>query len=171
MTAPIAQAGMPKKKRAYGYSATNTRNTASSMASSDQAVTSSTIAAKAGTIVSSRSITPNRLRPRRPSISRPKYQKIASVTTGHRPGSLASGQVKIRHSSPPRTLDGYSTRLFHRLRSMAQRNMLATQARTTRTVVVTSSVPMRNHGSLALRRSGTENENRPAMGPNRILDI
>ena len=37
-------------------------------------------------------------------------------------------------------------------------------------VVVTSSVPMRNHGSLALRRSGTENEKRPAMGPNRILD-
>ena len=37
-------------------------------------------------------------------------------------------------------------------------------------VVVTSRVPMRNHGSLALRRSGTENEKRPAMGPDRILD-
>ena len=29
---------------------------------------------------------------------------------------------------------------------------------------------MRNHGSLALRRSGTENEKRPAMGPNRSLE-
>ena len=36
--------------------------------------------------------------------------------------------------------------------------------------MVTSSVPMRNHGSLAFRRSGTENEKRPAMGHNRILD-
>ena len=30
MTAPIAHAGMPKKNRANGYSAMNTRNTASS---------------------------------------------------------------------------------------------------------------------------------------------
>ena len=48
--------------------------------------------------------------------------------------------------------------------------MLATHSSTTRTVVVTSSVPIRNHGSLALRRPGTENEKRPAMAPNRILD-
>ena len=41
---------------------------------------------------------------------------------------------------------------------------------TTSIVVVMSSVPMRNHGSLVPRRSGTENENRPAMGHNRILD-
>ena len=53
---------------------------------------------------------------------------------------------------------------------IAQTNIVATDARTTSMVVVTSSVPMRNHGSLALRRSGTENEKRPAMGPNRILD-
>ena len=36
--------------------------------------------------------------------------------------------------------------------------------------MVTSRVPIRNHGSLAFRRPGTENEKRPAMGPNRILD-
>ena len=52
----------------------------------------------------------------------------------------------------------------------AQTNMLATEPITTSIVVVTSSVPMRNHGSLVPRRSGTENENRPAMGHNRILD-
>ena len=44
-------------------------------------------------------------------------------------------------------------------------NIVATDARTTSIVVVMSRVPMRNHGSLALRRSGTENEKRPAMGP------
>ena len=35
MTAPIAQAGMPKKNRVYGYSAMKTRNTASSTAASE----------------------------------------------------------------------------------------------------------------------------------------
>ena len=48
--------------------------------------------------------------------------------------------------------------------------MLATHSRTTRIVVVTSSVPIRNHGSPKFRRSGTENEKRPAMTLNRILE-
>jgi hypothetical protein len=55
-------------------------------------------------------------------------------------------------------------------RLAAQTNRLATEAMTTSIVVVMSSVPMRNHGSLVPRRSGTENENRPAMSHNRILD-
>ena len=37
-------------------------------------------------------------------------------------------------------------------------------------VVPTSSVPIRNHGSPAFRRPGTENEKRPAMASHRILD-
>ena len=41
--------------------------------------------------------------------------------------------------------------------------MLATPRITTNTVVVTSSVPMLNHGSLGPRRSGTEMEKRPGI--------
>src|SRR5262245_62925293 len=41
--------------------------------------------------------------------------------------------------------------------------MLATHVRMTSTVVVTSSVPIRNHGSLGPRLPGTEIENRPAI--------
>ena len=111
-----------------------------------------------------------RVRPSRPSISRPKYQKMAIVRTAQMLGWLASGHVTSRHTSPRRTASGSSTRFDHSSRLMAHTNIDATDASTTSMVVVTSSVPIRNHGSLALRRSGTENEKRPAMEPNRILD-
>ena len=87
------------------------------------------------------------------------------------PGSLASGQVTTRQISPLRTASGIEDEVDHS-DSVDRPDEHAgdATARMTRIVVVTSSVPIRNHGSLALRRSGTENEKRPAMGPNRILD-
>ena len=115
-------------------------------------------------------MTAKRVRPTSPSISRPKYQKMAMMRTCQMLATLASGHVSRRHTSPPRTASGSSTRFDHSRGLSPQRNMDATDARTTSMVVVTSSVPIRNHGSLALRRSGTENEKRPAMEPNRILD-
>jgi hypothetical protein len=84
---------------------------------------------------------------------------------------LAIGHVNSRQSSPLRTSEGFRTSSSNVVLSIAQMNMLATHARRTTIVVVTSRVPILNHGSLALRRSGTENEKRPAMTPNRILDI
>ena len=48
MTAPMAQAGMPKKKRANGYSAMNTRNTASSTARSEKSPMSSAVPTRPG---------------------------------------------------------------------------------------------------------------------------
>jgi hypothetical protein len=119
---------------------------------------------------SSRSITANLVRPRSPSISRPKYQKMPIVRTSQMPGWLASGQVRRRQTSPPRTASGSRARFSQASWLAAHTNIVATDASTTSIVVLTSSVPMRNHGSLALRRSGTENEKRPAMGLNRILD-
>ena len=123
-----------------------------------------------GITASSNSMMPNLLRPRRPSTCRPKYQKMAIVMTVHRSGTFASGHVTRRHSSPLLTSSGSNHRYMWAVSLAAQRNRLATHAMTTSIVVVMSSVPIRNHGSLVSRRSGTENENRPAMAHNRILD-
>ena len=60
-----------------------------------------------------------RTRPSSPSISRPKYQKMASVMTVQRSGSLASGHVTIRHSWPLLTSSGHRTRVSQIDRSMA----------------------------------------------------
>ena len=126
-----------------------------------------------GMTVSSSSSTAKRARPSIPSISRPKYQKMAERDDRPQmPGSLASGQVTSRQIWPLATASGIEDEVGPTSRSVsiAQTNMLATHRRMTRIVVLTSSVPIRNHGSPALRRSGTENEKRPAMGPNRILE-
>ena len=96
ITAPMAQAGMPKKKRANGYSAMKIRNTASSTGLSPNRTMSSRTAASPGITVTSSSSTAKRARPSVPSISRPKYQKMARVMTSQMPGSLASGQVTTR---------------------------------------------------------------------------
>ncbi len=94
---------------------------------------------------------------------------MAIVMTVHRLGSLANGHVNSRHTSPSRTADG-KRRVDARTAGSTPTNMPATEPSTTSIVVLTSSVPIRNHGSLALRRPGTENEKRPAMAHNRILE-
>ena len=113
MTAPIAHAGMPKKKRTYGYSAMKIRNTASSTGSRPAMPMSSSTPTIPGMTVSSSSRMAKRTRPTMPSTSRPKYQKMASVMTTQSAGSLASGQVNSRHTSPLRTASGIRTRLAH----------------------------------------------------------
>ena len=92
--------------------------------------------------------------------------------TSQIPGWLASGHVTTRHTWPPRTSSGMQGEVAARRLVDRPENHAGDAERGRRAIVVlTSRVPMRNHGSLALRRSGTENEKRPAMGPNRILDI
>ena len=82
MTAPNTHAGMLKKKRANGYSATNTRNTHSStgrepgLGQVDQRADDAGDDRRSGA-----RNTANWLRPSSPSTCRPKYQKMASVTT------------------------------------------------------------------------------------------
>ena len=104
--APIAQAGTPKKNRTYGYSAMNTRNTASSTGRSPKSPMSSKRADDARDDRQQQEHDGEPVRPSSPSISRPKYQKMAIVRTVQMPGSLASGHVKSRHTSPPRTASG-----------------------------------------------------------------
>ena len=123
------------------------------------------------TVTSSSSRTAKRTRPSRPSISRPKYQKMASVMTVQRSGSLASGQVNDPPHLAVAHLVGVEARGWPTSVLVDRPDEHAGDAQQdTSTVVLTSSVPIRNHGSPALRRSGTENEKRPAMGLNRILD-
>ncbi len=82
-----------------------------------------------GMTVSSSSRTANRSRPSSPSISRPKYQKMAIVMTVQMSGSLASGHVTSRHTSPSRTAAGTSDEVDRRAPgSIAQTNMLATHS-------------------------------------------
>ena len=93
ITAPIAQAGMPKKKRMYGYSAMKIRNTASSTGSMPKMVMSSRTPNTPGMTVSRSRRTAKRARPTIPSTSRPKYQKMASEMTVQIEGWLATGHV------------------------------------------------------------------------------
>ena len=110
--------------------------------------------------------TAKRTRPSSRSTSVPKYQKMASEITSQRSGSLATGHVAMRQICPSRTRSGSSQSLSSTGRlgpSIAHTNMLTTHVRMTKTVVVTSSVPIRNHGSLGPRRPGTEIEKRPVI--------
>ena len=95
---------------------------------------------------------------------------MANVMTTQMEASLASGQVTRRQISPERTSSGNITNCSQTPSAMPHRTMPTTDRSTTRIVVPTSSVPIRNQGSPAFRRPGTENEKRPAMAPHRILD-
>ena len=79
---------MPKKNRANGYVATKTRNTPNSIGRMPASAMSRNVPTSPGTAAMITSIRANRLRPMRPSMSRPKNQKMASVMTVHRSGSL-----------------------------------------------------------------------------------
>ena len=64
----------------------------------------------------------NLFRPSRPSISRPKYQKMAIVITVQSVGSLASGHVNRRQISP-RVRVRVSTQVSTSVRLIAQTNI------------------------------------------------
>ena len=163
---------MPKKKRANGYSATKTRKTPSS------------IGRDAGLgDVEERADEPGDDREEqrasrrsgcarcRPSISRPKYQKMASVMTVQRSGSLASGHVhEPPHLAAADRRPGRARGSASAAGLMAHTNIDShAHESETSTVVETSSVPSRNHVTELWWLSGVENEKRPAIGRHRIL--
>ena len=119
-TAPIAHAGMPKKNRAYGYSATKMRNTASSTGRMPAWGRSSSVPTMPGTTVRTSRRTAKRTRPSSPSISRPKYQKMASVMTVHRSGIVGQrpGDDPPQLAAPDQS-SGHRTSLCQIARSIA----------------------------------------------------
>ena len=174
MTAPNTHAGMLKKKRANGYSATNTRNTHSSTGASPAWGRLISVPTMPGitTIRSSRN-TANWLRPSRPSSCRAEVpqdherddepdrlalREVVGQRPRDQPPHLAVEHLVGSAGSAPNTLVLSGPRA-------PRRTCWPRRAITTSTVVVTSSVPMLNHGSLGPRRSGTEMEKRPAIAP------
>ena len=117
-------------------------------------------------------------RPISRSTSLPKYQKMAMVMTVQmRRRSLTSGHVTSRQIWPLATSSGISASFARRRSPLMRPDEHADDAEraTTSMVVVTSTVPIRNHGSSAPRRPGNESEKRLAArrcgsADRRILD-
>ena len=150
-TAAKAHAGMPKKNGARGFCTTNTTKSASSILLIEYSPTSSPEATMPEMTAMSTSINANLARPIWFSTCLPKYQNRAIEITFHSAllpaRSLVMGQVSRRHSCPWRTSLGFKKVCSSSVLSMAHTKMEMTHSAVTSTVVVTSMVPTRNHGS------------------------
>jgi hypothetical protein len=92
----------------------------------------------AGTIVTAATHRKNFSRPNSASICWPNRKKNTMPSNGQIAGSVAIGQVTIRHTSKSRTAKGMNGRFSHRLRLSPHTNIEAIDSTQRMSVVVTS---------------------------------